>query len=166
MKNNVFPLISSCRETTHSWRRLQEVHRNSYEIVCDNIQDCKRREEPYSLEDPFGEPYGNSYEEPCMFLVMVDMYYEGIHGDGESFLEEDDVKVPILRPFATLIAKSHVDELLLVEKTTEREACCEILILGGMYYDNGMDDELFPLEEKYDENKKCIDEPIMWMECF
>lgn len=101
-----------------------------------------------------------------MVFIVGDISYEGMHGDGESFLEEEDVKKPSVRPCPSLIEKNHVDELLLVEMRGEDESCWETLIVVGMPYDEGMDGEFFILEEEYDENKKYIDEPIVGMTCF
>lgn len=57
MKEKIFPIIDSCRIAAYAWRILQEVYRNYYELVCDNLQDCRSMElECCYLDDPFGEP--------------------------------------------------------------------------------------------------------------
>jgi len=52
-----------------------------------------------------------------------------------------------------------VDELLF-EKRGEDEACCETLIVGGIY------SEFFLLEGEYDGKKKYIDVLLVGMACF
>lgn len=97
---------------------------------------------------------------------MGDMYYEGMHDYEESFIEEEGMKQPSVSPCVTLIEENPVDELILADKRGEDKAYYESLIVGGMTYDEGINDELFLLEGEYYENKKYIDEPIMGMACF
>lgn len=93
-------------------------------------------------KEDVNKPYVEAYYDEDYFekLLVGDMYYNFVHDDGQYFLEEKDVKEPCMRPCITLMKESHMEKLLLVEKRGEDEAYYEIIIFGGMSYNEGIND--------------------------